>query len=110
MPSKPDCTDCPTCQARATIYRQLIETGSIDIVAASVALAELWGPGPSHAIRNTAVAGITIGLERIEKMPRAEVLEDAEGLGLCATARAVLGRRIGQRRVRAQYAMPEAKQ
>lgn len=40
-------------------------------------------------------------------MPRSEILSDAQGLGICATARHALGRRIGQRRVQAQYAHPD---
>lgn len=103
-----NCANCPNCRARIIIYRQLIADGEIDIVAAAAALGALWsGQGqPQHALNNTAVAGITIALERIQKMPRAAILRDAEGLGICATARIALGRRIGQSRVRAQYADP----
>lgn len=105
-----DCSNCPNCRARAIVYRQLIAGSEIDIIAAAAALAALWaGPGrPQHALNNTAVAGITIALERVQKMPRAEILQDAEKLGICKTARHALGRRIGQGRVRAEYAHPDS--
>lgn len=105
-----DCTNCPNCRARAIIYHQLIAGGEIDIVGAATELGALWsGPDrPQHALNNTAVAGIMIALERIQKMPRAEILSDAQGLGICAPARHALGRRIGQRRVQAQYAHPDS--
>ena len=116
MPST-NCTNCPGCRARATIYRQLIEKGSIDIIAAAGTLAA-WMASPTPgivperagaALNNTAVARITVALGRIEKMPRRAILDDAKDLGICSLARQILGTRIGEKRVRAEDVLQEGK-
>jgi hypothetical protein len=94
------------------IYRQLAAGGSIDVLSAAAGLAQWWasltpeteGEQPSAPVKNRSVMIAAVQADRLEHMSRRDILRDAGLLGVGRDEINALGRSIGSRRLRVQYA------